>query len=182
VTSFVHRFFGRRGTLQRNYAIAAGVFAGLVLAIILIYGHFIAQSLSRRYLEDLFQTGREEAQRMAEELGQLEPESLEVFQRRQERLTRTLEGQPQRMVIDRIEVRDSDGKIVYDATFRATEELPEELVSELEVDGTLTDEKVTETQDSYQIEAPIGEVGSVVLSINRESIRDRVALLLRDLL
>jgi len=173
---------GRRGTLQRNYAIAASVFAGLVLAIILVFGHFIAQSLSRRYLEDLFQTGREEAQRMADELGQLEPEELEVFQHRQERLARTLEGRPQRMVFDRIEVRDSTGKIVYDATFRATEDLPEELANELEVDGTLTDEKVTESEDTYQIEAPIGEVGSVVLSINRARIRERVALLRSELL
>jgi signal transduction histidine kinase len=180
--SFVHRFFGQRGTLQRKYALATGLFAGLVLAIILVFGHFIAQSLSRRYLEDLFETGREEAQRMAEELGRLEPEALEVFQRRHERLSRTPEGRPQRMVIDRIVVKDIQGKVVYESDFRVTEELPDELIADLELDGELSDEKVTDTQDSYQIEAPIGDVGSVMLSINRARIRERVALLRSELL
>jgi signal transduction histidine kinase len=182
MTSFVHRFFGHRGTLQRKYALATGLFAGLVLAIILVFGHFIAQSLSRRYLEDLFETGREEAQRMAEELGRLEPEALEVFQRRHERLSRTPEGRPQRMVIDRIVVKDIQGKVVYESDFRVTEELPDELIADLELDGELSDEKVTDTQDSYQIEAPIGDVGSVMLSINRARIRERVALLRSELL
>jgi signal transduction histidine kinase len=182
MTSFVHRFFGRRGTLQRKYALATGLFAFLVLAIILVFGHFIAQSLSRRYLEDLFETGREEAQRMAEELGQLEPEELEVFQKRQERLTRTLEGRPQRIVIDRILVTDNQGNVVYDSTFRATEDIPEELITDLEMDRAISDEHFTETQDSYKIEAPIGDVGNVVLSINRARIRERVGLLRNELL
>jgi len=119
---------------------------------------------------------------MAEELGQLEPEALEVFQQRQERLSRTLEGRPQRMVIDRIVVTDSQGRVVYESNFRATEELPEELIADLELDGKLSDERVTDTAGSYRIEAPIGEVGSVVLSINPARVRERVALLRSELL
>ena len=46
----------------------AALFAVLVVAIILVFGHLVSQSLSRRYLEDLLISGREEAQRVADEL------------------------------------------------------------------------------------------------------------------
>jgi signal transduction histidine kinase len=173
---------GERGTLQRQYAVASGLFGALVLAIIFLFGHLISQSLSKRYLEDLFVTGREEAQRIADELGELAPEELEVFEKRQERLARTLEGRPQRHVIDEIHVTDRDGNVVYHSTFEATEDLPEVLASDLELTGGLSDQQITQTDDSYQIVAPIGEIGSVVLSINQARVTERVGRLRRELL
>ncbi len=180
--SFFVRVVGERGTLQRQYAVAAGVFGTLVLAIVLLFGHLIAQSLSKRYLEDLFLTGREEAQRIAGELADLDAVELEVFQKRQERLARTLEGTHQRHVFDQILVTDRDGNVVYRSTFQAVEDLPEELVSHLDPSDGLGGQEVTTTDDSYQIVAPIGDVGNVVLSINRARVTERVGRLRRELL
>jgi signal transduction histidine kinase len=159
--------------------VAAGLFAGLVLVIIFLFGHLISQSLSRRYLEDLFLTGRGEARRIAEELA---AEELEVFEERQERLARTLEGTPQRHIFDHIVVTDREGNVVYESSFRATEDLPAELLSNPDLADGLTDEQVSTTADSYQIVAPIGDVGSVVVSINRARVAERVGRLRRELL
>ena len=63
MASTVSRVLGEPGSLQRQYSLATALFAVMVLAIILLYGHFIAQALSRRYLEDILITGREEAER-----------------------------------------------------------------------------------------------------------------------
>jgi signal transduction histidine kinase len=180
--TFVTRIIGERSTLQRQYALAAALFGALVLAIILLFGHLISQSLSKRYLEDLFVTGREEAQRIATEVGEPDAEELEVFQQRQERLARTIEGTPQRHIFDRIVVTDRDGQVVYESSFEATEDVPAELVSTLELSDGLSDQEITETADSYQIVAPIGDVGSVVVSINRARVSERVGRLRRQLL
>jgi len=45
--------FGTRGSLWRQYAGAAALFLALILGIIFLYGHLLAGSLSRRYLEDV---------------------------------------------------------------------------------------------------------------------------------
>jgi signal transduction histidine kinase len=180
--SFVTRIIGERSTLQRQYALAAALLGALVLAIILLFGHLISQSLSKRYLEDLFVTGREEAQRIAQEVGGPEVEELEVFQQRQERLARTIEGLPQRHIFDHIVVTDRDGAVVYESTFEATEDVPAELVPSLELSDGLGDQEITETADSYQIVAPIGDIGNVVVSINRARVTERVERLRRELL
>lgn len=179
----IERIIGRRGTLQRRYAVAAGVFAVLVAGIILLFGHLISRSLSRRYLEDVILSGREEAQRIADELGGKDAlHQLQVVERRREWLLRTLEGQPERQVWEKIEVTDADGKVVLSTTFKSSEDIPEAVAEDLELGGNLSDESVVETGDSYKIVAPLGEVGAVVLSVSRGRLAARVSRLRSELL
>jgi len=176
------RIFGTRSPLRRQYAVAAGIFLSLVLGIIFLFGHLIAGSLSRRYLEDVLAGGREEAQRIAAELGGSEAKELDVVETRRQVLTRTLEGDPERRIWQSIEVTDSDGKVVYSSRRESTEEIPEALADDLQLQGMMSDENVIETENPYRISVPLGEVGAVVLNVDRSEVAERVAGLRGDLL
>jgi signal transduction histidine kinase len=183
VSSFVKRILGEPGSLQRQYSLATALFAVLVLAIILVYGHFIAQSLSKRYLEDVLITGREEAQRLANEFGGEDATELfDVVERRREILKRTLEGLPQREVFETVEVRDANGEIRYLSRFQATEDLAEEPATDFELDGAIGDQQVTETESSYEVKVAFGEVGEVVVSVSKARVAERVGRLRTELL
>jgi signal transduction histidine kinase len=176
------RIFGTRSPLRRQYSVAAGIFLLLVLGIIFLFGHLIAGSLSRRYLEDVLAGGRAEARRIAAELGGAEVKELDVVETRREVLTRTLEGDPERRIWQSIEVTDSEGKVVYSSRSESTEEIPEALANDLQFQGMLSDEDVIETENPYRISVPLGEVGSVVLNVDRAEVAERVAGLRGDLL
>ena len=174
--------FGTRGSLRLQYAAAAGVFLVLILGIIFLFGHLISGSLSRRYLEDVLAGGREEARRIAAELGGADVKELDVIETRREVLSRTLEGDPERRIWKSIEVTDSDGMVIFSSLSQSTEEIPEDLVSDLQLRGALSDEAVVETENPYRISVPLGEVGNVVLNVDRAEVAERVSDLRGDLL
>ena len=176
------RIFGTRSPLRRQYAVAAGVFLSLVLGIIFLFGHLIAGSLSRRYIEDVLAGGREEAQRIASELGGAEVKELDVVETSRQVLSRTLEGDPERRIWRSIEVTDSDGKVVFSSLSETREEIPEALATDLQLQGPMSDENVIETENPYRISVPLGEVGAVILNVDRSEVAERVAGLRGDLL
>jgi hypothetical protein len=183
VASLTTRLIGERGSLQRQYSLATALFAVLVLAIILLFGHFIAQSLSRRYLEDVLITCREEAERIAEELGgESAAEFFEVVEHRREVLRRTLEGLPQREVFETVEVRDKSGELRYVSRFQSTADLPDQPGTPLELGADISDQHVTETENSYQLAVPLGEVGEVVVSVSKARVAERINRLRSELL
>jgi signal transduction histidine kinase len=161
------RIFGTRSPLRRQYSVAAGIFLLLVLGI---------------NLEDVLAGGRAEARRIAAELGGAEVKELDVVETRREVLTRTLEGDPERRIWQSIEVTDSEGKVVYSSRSESTEEIPEALANDLQFQGMLSDEDVIETENPYRISVPLGEVGSVVLNVDRAEVAERVSDLRGDLL
>jgi signal transduction histidine kinase len=176
--------FGTKGSLQRHYATATAVFLVLVLGIIFLFGHLISQSLSRRYIEDLLVSGREDARRIAEDLDdQVEAQDLQVLERRREQIYRSFEGILRRQVYESIIVTDREGKVVARYELKSLEDLPDGLQDDLELGGALPDEEVTETETPYRIMVPLGEdVGEVVLNVNRARVNQRVGTLQRELL
>lgn len=174
--------FGTQRSLRLQYAAAAAIFLVLVLGIILLFGHLISGSLSKRYLEDVLAGGRDEARRIAAELGGPEVKELDVVETTREVLSRTLEGDPERRIWQSIEVTDSDGKVVFSSRSQSREEIPEALAEDLQVQGALSDENVIETENPYRITVPLGEVGNVVLNVDRAEVAERVSELRGDLL
>jgi signal transduction histidine kinase len=174
--------FGTKGSLQRHYAAATVVFLVLVLGIILLFGHLISRSLSRRYLEDLLISGREDARRIADELGEEGAEDLRVLEQRREQLFRSLEGIPRRRVYESIVVTDRDGNEVWRSRLESEEDLPETLANDLELVGDLSDERITESESSYRIRVPLGDVGEVVLNVSRARVAERIDRLQTELL
>ena len=169
--------------LSRQLALAASAFAVLVLGIIFLFGHLIASSLSRRYLEDVLLTGREDAQRFAEQLKSGGgTDLLQVMSKRQEALVRTLGGLAQKKVLESVEVTDANGNVVFTSFLQSTEDIPPGTVPELELRGDLSDADVRQTEHSYQIAVPAGEVGEVVLNVSKVKLAARVQQLRSELL
>jgi signal transduction histidine kinase len=182
VATFLTRIVGERGSLQRKYAMAAAVFLVLVLGIILAYGHLISQSLSRRYLEDSLISGRGEAEAIADELGVESVEELEVLVKRREQLIRTLQRHDRRQVIESFEVVDADGEVVFESFFRSEERVPKEPATDVALGDSLGDQDVVETENTFKISVPLGDVGEVVVSVSKARIAERLVRLRRELL
>lgn len=182
MTTFVTRIVGERGSLQRKYAVAAAVFLVLVLGIILAYGHLISRSLSRRYLEDSLISGRGEAEAIADELDVESVEELEVLVKRREQLIRTLQRHDKRQVIESFEVVDANGEVVFESFFRSEEKVPKEPVPDVGLGDSLGDQDVVETENTFKISVPLGEVGEVVVSVSKARIAERLVRLRRELL
>jgi signal transduction histidine kinase len=182
VTRFLTRIVGQRGSLQRKYAMAAAVFLVLVLGIILAYGHLISRSLSRRYLEDSLISGRGEAEAIADELGVESVEELEVLVKRREQLIRTLQRHDKRQVIESFEVVNADGEVVFESFFRSQEQVPKQPVSDVALGDSLGDQDVVETENTFKISVPLGDVGEVVVSVSKARIAERLVHLRRELL
>ncbi len=170
--------------LQWQYALATGVFAVLVIGIIFLFGHLISRSLSKRYLEDVLIAGKEEAQRLAQNMSAGDGTDIyDVIEKRREVLDRSLTGLSHRLVFTKITVTDRDGNVVYTVDQNSRETLPQEIMNQrLDVGTTLPDRSVRETQDSYQIPAPIGKVGEVILSVSKGRLAERVVRLRHELL
>jgi signal transduction histidine kinase len=177
----VRRALGGHGSLRRRYAAVAAVFALLVLAIILLFGQLMSRSLSERYLEDLLSSRSDEAQMIADSLGDGAGEELQVVEKRRVELYRTLEGLAKKRILESIEVVNSDGEVVLVSDITSTERIPEDIVTRLEMDS-LGDQEIRETERSYEIVAPLGGVGEVVFSVSKARIEERVGRLRRDLL
>ncbi len=169
--------------LSRQLALAAMAFAVLVLGIIFLFGHLIASSLSKRYLEDVLLTGREDAERLAEQLKtEGGTDLLQVMSKRQEALVRTLGGLAQKKVLESVEVTDASGNVVFTSFLQSTEDIPPGMVPELELRGELSNADVRQTEHSYQIAVPAGEVGEVVLNVSKVKLAERVQQLRSELL
>jgi len=174
--------FGERGSLRRRYAVATIIFGLMVLGIILLFGHLISQSLSRQYIHDVLVAGREDAERIAEHLEPQGEGQLQVASTRREELVRTLAGLAQRRILESVEVTDASGEVVFTSDFRSQEALPKEMVSHLELSGEMSGQGVRETETTYQISAPIGEVGQVVLNVSKGRLASRAVRLRQELL
>jgi len=177
------RIFGTQGTLRRHYAVASVVFLLLVIGIIFLFGHLISRSLSKRYLEDLLISGREDARRIADELEDQGVQDLQVLEKRREQIYRSFEGILRREVYESIVVTDREGRVVGRYEIKSLEDLPDALQGDLESSGSLPDDRVTETETPYRIMVPLGDdVGEVVLNVSRARVNERVDRLQRELL
>ncbi len=171
-------------SFRRRYAAATVIFAVLVLAIIFVFGHLIAGSLSQRYLEDLLLSSRQDAERIADQLDDSEALAvdLEGISRTRQELYRTLDGVAQRRMVEFVEVFDKEGEVVFTSEFRSTETIPEAEVDHLAIKGGISDRQVTETENPFRIAVPIGHAGEVVMHLSRHELGGRVSRLRRELL
>ncbi len=178
------RLFGIPGSFQRRYAMATALFAILILCIILLFGHLISISLSRRYLDDLLLSGRHQAEHLADQIDGEAGSVVELqgISKKREELFRTLEGVAQREIVESVEVVDRDGSVVFKSEFRSTEKIPEGDALHLELKGTMTDRDWRETESRFTIAVPIGEVGEVVLHLSKAEMGERVERLRKELL
>jgi signal transduction histidine kinase len=167
--------------LGRQYIAVAGVFSVLLVVSFASFGRLVVDQLSRSYLEEVLLSGKEQAEDLARQLKG--PGNLyKVIETKRTALAQISTALARQQVIDRVQVFDDQGKLVYSSEFR-TEGLKggfPEGVSELLV--TSSPEKVVESSTSYQIRAPLEDIGTVVVSISKPAMAARIAVLRRHLL
>jgi len=167
--------------LGRQYLAAAAVFAALLIASFASYAYLMVERLSRSYLEDVLLSGRERAEELAHQLrgkGNL----YKVIETKRTALAQISAALSRQQVIDKVQVFDDQGKLVYSSEFR-TEGLKggfPEGTSELLAPSS--PEKVVESSTSYQIRAPLEDIGTVVVSVSKPAMAARIAILRRNLL
>jgi len=167
--------------LGRQYLAAATVFAALLIASFASFAHLLVERLSRSYLEDVLLSGRERAEELARQLGG-KGNLYKVIETKRTALAQISAALSRQQVIDKVQVFDDQGKLVYSSEFR-TEGLKggfPEGSSELIVPAA--PEKVVESSTSYQIRAPLEDIGTVVVSVSKPAMAARIAVLRRNLL
>ncbi len=170
-------------SLGRQYVAAAVAFVIIVAAIVLLFGHMISRSLSRRYLEDTLVYGQEQVRQLARDMeGEGERSIYEVVEKRRETLLMRGAELAQRQVFERVVIRDRNGNVVWEGTFQSRQVPPgEKLPENLELSPGL-EQEVTDSEQSYELHAPIGDMGEVVLLASKGVLARRIARLRRDLL
>ena len=167
--------------LGRQYLAAAAVFAALLVASFASFAYLVVGELSRSYLEDVLLSGKERAEDLARQLrgqGNL----YKVIETKRTALAQISAALSRQQVIDKVQVFDDQGKLVYSSEFR-TEGLKggfPEGTGELLVPSSA--EKVVESSTSYQIRAPLEDLGTVVVSVSKPAMAARIAILRRNLL
>ncbi len=167
--------------LGRQYLAVAAVFAVLLVVSFASFGHLVGEQLSRSYMEDVLLSGKEQAEDLARQLKG--PGNLyKVIETKRTALAQISNALSRQQVIDRVQVFDNEGKLVYSSEFR-TEGLKggfPENNSELLVPSS--PERVVESSTSYQIRAPLEDIGTVVVSVSKPAMAARIAILRRNLL
>ncbi|HUK12376.1 MAG TPA: ATP-binding protein [Thermoanaerobaculaceae bacterium] len=171
----------RRGALRRQYLVAAGVFAALLVATFVLFVHLMGEQLSRSYLEDVLLSGKAEAEELARQMkgsGSV----YNVVETRREALAQISAALARKQVIDKVQVFDNRGKLAWRAEF-VTEGLTGGFPDgNADLVAPPAPEHVVESTRSYQIRAPLEDIGTVVISVSKSALAGRIAILRRDLL
>ena len=190
---------------SRRLIVAAVTFAVFIVFDIALFGWLIFKSLSQREVENVLLETRAEAEPLARKL---EEQALSLGQDlyvavsvAPEKTTYIQLFPTQREMIRRFEIRDRDGKVVYQE--ENTEELPAGVArmprvetgegTSLEAapqDGGQDIGPDEETWESpapppvlqlEQVEVEIGDLGTMIIGLNTEVLQERIGVLRQDL-
>ncbi len=169
---------------QRRRRIWAAIVGVFVLADLSLFGWLIFRSLSQRELNRIVVEARAEAEELAEGIAsRVENTGRDLYTAMAtESATRSYinEVLVQREIVETVEIRDTDGRLVFrnrrEETQTAGGERPNLESPDLVAD-TFTREVPYE-----QVEVPVGNIGTFVIGISRAELQQRLAVLRRELL
>lgn len=167
-----------RGELgwSRQYLFAGAVFALLFVVAFVLFAQLTISQLSRSYLEDVLLTGRAQAEELAKQFRG-EGSLYQVVERKKEALHRVSLSLARKEVIESVEVFDDRGRLVWRTTTRS-EGVPGGFPEPSSEFVPLPQgEHVMESQTSYQIRVPVEELATVVVSISKPALEQRIAVL-----
>lgn len=176
------------GRSSRRLLVASGVFGLFVLLTIGLFAFLIFRSLSQREVERILIETRHEAEGLAEQIARRAEEAGEDLYTAiiLERETRTYIDAVlrQRDIVQTVEVRDRDGILVFQG--RAEARVPEtpgemQLLEPRELPPQVETETL-ETEATFEVSAPIGDLGLVHIGISRNEMERRIELLRAELI
>ncbi|MCY3965874.1 MAG: HAMP domain-containing sensor histidine kinase [Acidobacteria bacterium] len=166
---------------RRIWAVIVGVF---VVADLSLFGWLIFRSLSQRELDRIVLEARAEAEELAEGIaGRVEATGRDLYtamataSETRSYINRVL---VQRDIVETVEVRDTDGRLVFRDRREETQTAPGERPN-LESPDLVAD-TFTREVPYYRVDVPVGSIGTFVIGISRAEIEQRLAVLRRDLL
>lgn len=161
---------------SRQYLFVAAVFALLFVVAFGLFAQLTISQLSRSYLEDVLLTGRAQAEELAKQFRG-EGSLYQVVEKKKEALQRVSLSLARKEVIESVEVYDERGRLVWRTTTRS-EGVPGGFPEPgSEFVPLPHGEHVMESQTSYQIRVPVEELATVVVSISKPALEQRIALL-----
>ncbi len=162
-------------------------FGLLVLFDVGLFGWLIFRSLSQREVERVLLETREEAEDLAARLAEgasAHGSDLTAVARERETQTYIDSVLAQRDVVETVEVRDRQGRLVLRAdsevTFYVRDPAELQVSPELPPSPAIERQSV-ERQASYEVEVPIGELGVLQIGISRGELESRIAVLRGEL-
>jgi signal transduction histidine kinase len=173
----------RDGTrkLRRQYLAAATIFAALLIATFVLFGHLLLRQFSRSYLEDMLVSGKAQAAEVAKQMsggGSL----YKVVEHRKETLQRITAALAYQDAVEFVQVFDERGKLVWQTTTKSEGYLGGFPDANADLLLPSIPKDVVETQHRYEIHVPLEDYGTVVLALSKPVLADRVAVLRRRLL
>ena len=172
---------GNGWRLRRQYMAAAAIFAVLLVVSIGSFAHLIDQQLSKSFMEEILLSGKAQAEELAKQFkggGSL----YKVIETRKEALAQVSAALAQQQVVDRVEVFDERGKLVYRTT-TLTEGykggFPDGSAELLQPNAP---QETSQSMSSYTYRLPLEGVGTVVVGLSKEKVAERIAILRKRLL
>ena len=166
---------------RRMWAAIVGLF---VVADLSLFGWLIFRSLSEREVTRIVLEARAEAEELAEGIaGRVEDTGRDLYtamataSETRSYINRVL---VQRDIVDTVEVRTTDGRLVFRDRREETQTAPGERPN-LESPDLVADTFTREVPYD-RVEVPVGSIGTFVIGISRAEIEQRLAVLRRDLL
>ena len=186
----------RRAPLPRRLLVGSVLLGLFVLCDVALFGWLIFRSLSEREINRVLLETREEAETLARQLaGRAREQGEDLYLAvATERETQTYIDSVlrQRDMVRNLEIRDREGKLVYQMQTRETVPLspsPGPSLGSPELGSRELppqyEQELSERQQTYEVHditVPIGEFGQMKIGISREQMEQRVQALRRDLL
>jgi signal transduction histidine kinase len=181
----------RSSGTYRRLLWALVVFGLVVVLDLVLFGWLIFRSLSQREIERALLETRQEAEAIAGRIAdRAERQGSDLYTViAVERETRTYidEVLTQLEMVNEVQVRDADGRLVYESRGKRTEPLDGGPIPELEgrevpggLEGLRTE--TGERTSEYQVEEPIGDFGVIRIGISERDLQARIGRLRGDLL
>jgi len=155
-----------------------------VLADLALFGWLIFRSLSQRELDRIVFEARAEAEELAEGIAsRMEETGRDLYTAMATASeTRSYINQVlvQRDIVETVEVRTTDGRLVFHDRREEAQTAPGERPNLESPD--LVANTFTREVPYYRVEVPVGSIGTFVIGFSRAEIEQRLAVLRRDLL
>lgn len=166
---------------RRMWAAIVGVF---VLADFSLFGWLIFRSLSQREVNRIVVEARAEAEELAEGIaGRVENTGRDLYTAMAtESETRSYINSVlvQRDIVETVEIRDTDGRLVFRNRREETQTAGGERPNLESPD--LVAETFTREAPYEEVRVPVGNIGTFVIGISRAELQQRLAVLRRELL
>ncbi|MGE5232791.1 MAG: two-component system sensor histidine kinase NtrB [Acidobacteriota bacterium] len=173
--------------VSRRLLWGAVVFALFLFADLALFGWLIVRSLSQHEMEKILLETRHEAQGLADRIaGRAREEGKDLFTAiALEHETQTYIDSilSQRDIVQTVEIRDRDGRVVFRGRKEASVPLPGAAPSAprpREVPPAV-ERRIFEQRSTYDVTVPIGDLGQLYVGISPAELEQRIAILRHDL-